>query len=475
VSSVATGTALPGQGADGVIRVDHFVRGRVVTGGAVKYTSRDMGVDFATPEIDLNELVTPRSELPPLLDVPTAEIIDFLLELGARLDFDTNTHLQEACDLIVATNPLPRRIIENLFRRAKDRLTPEGLWGNIDANFDDRAALDGWVERTDAHGNRISLRAFPPRMVHMLAGNSPSGCVASIAEGALVKAINVFKMPSSDPFSAIAVLKTMAEIDPAHPVVRSMSAVYWRGGDERIERALYRPQFFDRIAAWGGGSAIDNIIKYLGPGLQLVSFDPKSSISMIGPEAFTSAGAIAEVAEAAATDVAIFNQEACLASRFIFVEGEREGVEEFCEQLQQRLTVERHTTSEYAMPLDIETREEIEMLSLMDDECKVWGKADGRGLVILTAEPVEFHPSNKTANVVHVGSLDDAVRYVNVATQTIGMYPPERKRAMRNRLASAGAQRVVRLGSAASHAIGSPHDAMYPLQRFVHWMTDEDL
>ena len=193
---------------------------------------------------------------------------------------------------------------------------------------------------------------------------------------------------------------------------------------------------------------------------------------MVGPEAFTLAATIAEVAEAAATDVAIFNQEACLASRFIFVEGEREGVEQFCEQLQQRLTVERHTASEFAMPLDIETREEIEMLSLMDDECMVWGKADGRGLVILTAEPVEFHPSNKTANVVHVGSLDDAVRYVNVATQTIGMYPPERKQAM---LASAGAQRVVRLGSAANHAIGSPHDAMYPLQRFVHWITDEDL
>ena len=42
------------------------------------------------------------------------------------------------------------------------------------------------------------------------------------------------------------------------------------------------------------------------------------------------------------------------------------------------------------------------MLQVMDDECKVWGKTDGRGLVILTDEPVDFHPSNKTANVVHV-------------------------------------------------------------------------
>ncbi len=122
-------------------------------------------------------------------------------------------------------------------------------------------------------------------MIHMLAGNSPAGCVSSIAQGALVKAINVFKMPSSDPFTCVAMLRTMAEIDPDHPVVRSMSAVYWRGGDERIERTLYRPQYFDKIVAWGGGDAINNVIKYLGPGLQLVSFDPKTSISMIGPRA----------------------------------------------------------------------------------------------------------------------------------------------------------------------------------------------
>jgi hypothetical protein len=107
-------------------------------------------------------------------------------------------------------------------------------------------------------------------------------------------------------------------------------------------------------------------------------------------------------------------------------------------------------------------------------DAQVWGEPDGRGLVILTDEPVDFHPSNKTANVVHVASLDEAVRHVNVATQTIGVYPRERRKALRDRLASAGAQRVVELGNAAKGILGAPHDAMYPLQRFVHWMSDED-
>jgi hypothetical protein len=289
----------------------------------------------------------------------------------------------------------------------------------------------------------------------------------------MVKAINVFKMPSSDPFTCVAMLRTMAEVDPGHPVVKSMSAVYWKGGDERIERTLYRPQYFDRIVAWGGGDAINNVIKYLGPGIQLVSFDPKTSISMIGPEGFQSEAVIAEIAELAATDVTVFNQEACLASRFIFVEGERSGIEAFCAKLQERMAVDRFSASADSPPPPADIKDEVEMLSLMDD-ARIWGKADGRGLVVLTQEPVGFHPGNKTANVVHLDSLDDAIRHVNVATQTIGVYPPERKRALRDRLASAGAQRVVRLGGAARHVLGGPHDAMYPLQRFVHWMSDED-
>lgn len=472
----AADTTLPADqaAAQKPIRVDHFIRGKVIEGGAVIHRSRDLGVDFATPEIDLNALVTPRAELPPLLDVKVSEIIDFLVACGERLELDKNPYLQEALEHIVATNPLPRRIVENLFRRARHFLTREGLQCSIDTNFINPKALDEWVERTDVRGNRGALRAFPPRMIHMLAGNSPTGCISSIAQGALVKAINLFKMPSSDPFTCVAMLRTMAEVDADHPVVRSMSAVYWRGGDARIEGTLYRPQYFDKIVAWGGGDAIKNVIKYLGPGLQLVSFDPKTSISMIGAEGFRSDAVIEEIAERAAQDVTVFNQEACLASRFIFAEGERDGIEKFCAKLQERLAVDRDMASEVAHPLPVDVREEIEMLPLMDDSCKVWGKADGRGLVILTDEPVDFHPSNKTANVVHVRSLDDAVRYVNVATQTIGMYPPERKKLMRDRLASAGAQRVVRLGGAAKHVMGGAHDGMLPLQRFVHWMSDED-
>jgi hypothetical protein len=475
----ATIAAPPQASAEGitgdVVRAPFFIRGRLIDADDARHVSRDLGVTFASPTLSLDRLVTPRSEPGPLFDVPLTEIIDFLVATGERLDIRTNTHLQECAARTAATNPLPRRIIENTYRRPGQFMTRSALEYHVKVQLGDRAFLDGWVERTDPLGQKSRVRAFPPRLVHMIAGNSPSGAVMTIAQGALVKAVNLIKMPSSDPFTAVAILRTMAEIDPDHPVVRAFSAVYWRGGDESIERTLYRPQYFDRIVGWGGGEAINNVIKYLGPGLQLISFDPKVSISMIGPEAFASDAVMDDVAERTANDVTVFNQEACLASRFIFAEGPIDRIDRFCGKLLARLAVEREYAAAKAPPLPADMREEIEVLQAMDDNFRVWGRADGSGMVIRSPEPVDFHPTNKTANVVPVASLADAVRYVNVATQTVGIYPDHRKAELRDRLAGSGAQRIVRLGSAVRNCLGSPHDAMYPLARFVHWTVDEDI
>lgn len=459
-----------------ILSAPFVVRGRLVEGDTARYRSRDLGIDFTTPAIDLDVLIAPRSESPPLLDVPLSEIIDFLVLVGERLALDSNPHMQHALDLVAETNPLPRRVVENLYRTAPEMLNRDSLRSQVDSNFADPAVLDGWVGRTDAAGNSGAIRAFPPRMVHMLAGNAPAGCLASIAQSALVKGISLFKMPSSDPFTTVAVLRTMAEIDPEHPVVRSMSAVYWAGGDEAIERTIYRPQYFDKIVAWGGGPAINSVIRYLGPGIQLVSFDPKSSISMIGREVFATDEALADVAERVAADTCVYNQEACLASRFVFLETtDQEQARQFCQALLARLGVERVFGSAVAPLPPAEIRDEVEVMAAMGDEVQVFGRFDGRGMVLLSAAPVDFHPSNKMSNVVMVESLDDAVRHVNVATQTIGVYPFARKAELRDPLAAAGGQRVCRVGTANGHVAGGPHDAMYPLARLVHWMGDDDI
>ena len=456
-----------------VVSAPFFARGELVEGSDAVHRSRDLGVHFATPRINLDQVVQPRTEVPPLLNVPLAEIIEFLVETGRRMIHPDNRFMRECIDRMSRTHVLPRRVLEAQVQGAAAYLDKRLLNTVVGQNFPNPKALDDWIPHQDYTGRRSFVRAFAPRLVHVLPGNSPGVAVKSIAQGAMVKAINLFKMSSSDPFTTVAILRTMADIDPHHPIVKSMSAVYWRGGDTSVERVLYRPQYFDKIVAWGGGDAINNVIQYLGPGLQLVSFDPKTSISIVGKEAFASDQTLDKAADLASADVMVLNQEACVASRFIYVEGGHDSVDRFCAKLHERI-VERAASSGDARPLDMELREQIETLMLLDDDYRVWGKTDGRGCVIRSDEPVEFHPINKTVNVVCVPSLDEAVKHVNVATQTVGFYPFNRMADYRDRLASGGAQRIVRLGEAGPSTIGNPHDAMYPLHRFVHWMAHED-
>lgn len=459
--------------AEPIVSAPFFLRGEVVEGQDVIQRSRDLGVTFATPAIDLNRAVHPRTEVPPLLNVPLAEIIDFLVETGQRMLAPDNVHMQECFDRMASTHILPRNVVETVAKHAVAYLDKRILMAEVEQNFPDPKALDGWVPKQDFTGRKSFVRAFGPRLIHVLPGNSPGVAVKSVAQGAMVKGVNLFKMSSADPFTMVAILRTMADIDPNHPIVKSMSAVYWRGGDDTVERVLYRPQYFDKIVAWGGGDAINNVIKYLGPGFQLVSFDPKTSISMVGGEAFESDDTLALAADLASADVMTLNQEACVASRFLYVEGDRADVERFSAKLQERIA-DRAAVSGDIRPLDLDMREQIETLTLMDDEFTVVGKPDGKGLVVCSEEPVDFHPINKVANVVRVDSLDDAVRWVNVATQTVGFYPFHRMPDYRDRLASGGAQRIVHLGEAGPSTIGNPHDAMYPMHRFVHWMAHED-
>lgn len=450
-----------------------FVQGKVVEGAGQVHRSRDLGVDFATPKLDLNALVHPRTEVPPLLNTPLAEIIDFLHEAGQKLADPNNPHVQPSIEHMAKVSLQPRGAIEFMIRNSAEYLDKRTLWELVEQNFPNPKALDEWVPHTDHTGRRSFIRAYAPRLIHVLPGNAPAQGVRSIAQSALVKSVSLFKMASADPFSTVAFLRTLADVDPDHAVVRSMSAVYWRGGEESVEKVLFRPQYFDKLVAWGGGDAIQNVMKYIGPGFQLVSFDPKTSISMVGKEAFADEETMIRAATLNARDVAMANQEACVCSRFTFIEANEEDADRYSKVLAEQIRVDMMGEGT-PRPLEADLKEQIETLRMMDDDYSVFGKLDGRGVAIRSDEPVDFHPLRKTSNVVTVPSLDAAMKYVNVATQTVGVFPFNRMPELRDRLASGGAQRVVRLGEAGPSTIGNPHDAMYPLHRFVHWMANED-
>jgi hypothetical protein len=448
------------------IAVPHVIKGDVI-----ETVSESFGA-FTCPKLDLDQLVWPRSAPGPAFDTPIRDVIAFLVEVGKALDYDKSARLQEALEHSLPFSTLGRRILETTYRAIPHFFAREALEFQIEQETG-WEAIDGWATVTKPNGEVSRVRAFPPRLAHIVAGNTPAVTVTTIVRGALSKGVHLLKLPSNDLFTASAVLRTMVDLAPDHPTTRSFSAVYWRGGDERVESAIMRPQYFDKLVVWGADSAVHGAQRYAGPGFEIVSFDPKVSISFLGREAYRSDDALNDAAERAAIDVSIFNQDACAASRFIYAEGEIEEVDGFCERLARELRIERPLASAAAAPLPGDLKQEVECLRDLEPIYRLWGDTLGGGLVIRSEDPVDFYPISKTVNVVPVPNLREAVRRSNVATQTVGIYPGERAADLRDSLASMGVQRIVTLGEVASGMEGLPHDGFYPIRRVMRWVLDE--
>ena len=447
------------------LSVPHIIKGVLVEGDEVEHGR------LRTPAIDLDDLVWSRREPGPAFDTPLDEVIDLLVEVGSRLDPDTNVWLAESMRWAGLSGRLTPRLLEYSYRGLGELFSRRSLEFQIDTELG-RERLDGWAAIADPWGGTHRVRAYSPRLAHVVAGNTPGTAAVTIVRGALTRGVNLMKLGSDDPLTASAILRTMAEVAPNHPILQSFTAVYWRGGDQRIEGAVFRPQYFDKLVAWGGEAAIRNALSYVGPGFELVAFDPKVSISLLGREALATDVSMKESAAAAATDVAIYNQDACASSRFIYAEGNLEQLAPWCQLLAAELGVDRPLSDGSGVPVPTDVREEVDALRFLAPDYQVFGAYE-TGVVVLSEDPVDFHPAGKVVNVVALPDLDDALEHVTVATQTIGIYPPERGAVMRDALASAGMQRLVTLGQVATKVPGIPHDGFFPLNRLMRWLVDD--
>ena len=162
---------------EAVVSAPFFYRGEVVAGSEQTHRSRDLGVTFATPRLELDKAVAPRTEVPPLLNVPVADIIDFLVETGQRLAAPDNDYVQECFDRMAATHVLPRSVVEAVGKHAVTYLDRRILTAELEQNFPDPRALDGWVSKRDFTGRRSFVRAFGPRLIHVLPGNFPASAL----------------------------------------------------------------------------------------------------------------------------------------------------------------------------------------------------------------------------------------------------------------------------------------------------------
>ena len=469
-----------------VFTVPLVLRGELIDDASLEFGGRRGGVRFKTPDISQHlakvTLSTP-SRMADLYALSLDDILDFLAELGQRLQLSSNPYLQDsfalACETTGYSESILRHQYENIpyfFDRDEMAMMVERSCG--------RDCLEGWVAQPGGMpGVSARVRAFGSRCVHIIAGNAPIVSILTVIRNAFTRSDCVIKTPSNDPLTAVALARTMIDMAPDHPLSRHLSVAYWKGGDETVESQIYDPRKIEKIIAWGGLNSIKHITRYLQPGIDLITQDPKLSGTIIGREAFVDEGTLSSVARRLALDVGAQNQEGCVSARVIYVESgtDEEGLEranrlgDLTFDAIQKLPV---TLSTPHKDFDINLKAEIDAIRLMDEEYRVYGGKQNGGAVIVSQEdiPVDFSRdlACRVGNIVPIDDVQTAVRSVNAYTQTIGVFPESLKERLRDQLAFQGAQRLVSLGGAATvqHNM-ERQDAIEGVRRMLKWVTEE--
>lgn len=473
-----------------------LVRGRKITNDLVEYKGRFGGV-FKTPDTKkyLTELVLSNPlDMRDIRDLPTAEIIDYLVNLGKRLCIDNNSYLQDAFAVGVETSGLTASVLEGIYQQLPTFFEKSLLQNMVDKRLGGSRYLDTWVRQdgskvdfsglnTESNSPKYEIRAFGQRSVHVVAGNVPAVSAITVIRNALTKSDAIIKLPSNDPLTASAIVQTMIDMDPNHPVTRHITCAYWKGGNEEIEKLLYLPQNISRICAWGGMASIQHIKKYLQPGILLVPFDPKLSASIIDGSILKNSDQFENVAIRQAIDFGVFNQNACLNARVVYVKCDPDN-EETIESLnvfgQAVYTALQQLPQNISSPtekINLDLQEQIDGIRYEDDFYKVIGEDLRNGMVIVSQfdDTVDFSDMlcNRVINIVPISSYHEIIQRMGASTQTVGVYPEWVKGIIKDDLPFTGVQRVVSLGSAANAVMAGPHDAIEPMRMSLNWVTNE--
>ncbi|WP_340313436.1 acyl-CoA reductase [Rhizorhabdus argentea] len=465
------------------LEIPLIIRGQVIRDNWVSFPGRHGSVTLKTPDVKayIDQIVLKNpSDLKDLYAITMDEILDYLDELGQRLDPAKNPHMRTAMEVAASTSGHSPEMLNYMYRNMTNILRRDFVAEALEQNVG-LAHLEGWV-RTSLHDRATAVRAYGARAVHINAGNGAVITLQGVMTNAVLRSDAIMKNPSNDPYTGTAIALTMIEMAPDHPLTKHLTVAYWKGGDAAFESKLYRPTNVEKIVAWGGFASMEHIRAYVGPGMDLIALDPKISGSMIGREAFADSETMRKVAASLAKDVGYFNQEGCISARVVYAQSgtDPNGLDrltEFGKLVNEEIAKLPVELSSPHPAFDRGLREEIDGIRYSNAFRIIGCQGDDGGVIVsLDPEPVDFSDNLgcRVVNLVPVDEIDEALAHVTIHTAAIGIYPDELKEAVREECALRGAQRLTSLGFATAEGAAQPHDAMEPMRRMARWVVMEE-
>ena len=211
--------------------------GKVIEDYSETHSGR-FGESFRTPDPNkyLGDLILRNryKGMQPLYQLSLDEIVEYLVELGKRLDIETNPYLQWAKEIGTVFTNQAVEINTLMYKRLQQHFEPAFLEDVISTIG--RESLEGWVDYTLCEGKRCSVRPVGVPTVHIIAGNGNIVGVITLIRNALIRGHAIVKIPSNELGTPVALARTMIDMAPDHPLTKAFNVAYWKRAVEAADK-----------------------------------------------------------------------------------------------------------------------------------------------------------------------------------------------------------------------------------------------
>jgi hypothetical protein len=226
----------------------------------------------------------------------------------------------------------------------------------------------------------------------------------------VVKAPVFCKLASGEPLFAVLYHDSLAELCP--PLADCVALAYWPGGSGGLEEVLF--EACDAVILYGGLRSLATLRQAIPAGRRVIEHGHKLGFGYIGAECLGRAG-LDDLLERVSYDVAMFDQQACLAPHCYYLErGGEVAPREFAEALSAAMERQRERLPRGEVQLGeaaavTRLRAAAEYYTLLDGRAQAFPAAGPADFTVLYEDDPAFvvSPLNRVLYVKPVSSLDE--------------------------------------------------------------------
>ncbi|MBI3596827.1 MAG: hypothetical protein HY203_06710 [Nitrospirae bacterium] len=430
----------------------------------------------------INQLLAAQEQY--LSKQPTTAILELIDAAVARW-LKPDDPVREMAELVLPNiTGLSPAMIRLGLTRTLEGYRKDALYRILRQELGDAHLLDEF--RPKKENPTCLTRAVGPRITtNILAGNIPGLGIADLIATLLVKSACICKVSSHEPFSAALFAQTLVQIEPR--MAYCLAVLGWAGG--RPEAKSLEEVAFDRselVTVTGTDEAVEAVRRAVAHRQpvsgRFIGYGHRVSLGLIGREALDN---LKSVAQAAALDVAMYDQQGCLSPHLFYVEtGGSHFPRQFAKALAQELNRLEHELPRG--PLDTPTASKLHQIRSVaeikqadGEEVVVFGSETGTlWTVIYEADPAfVLSPLYRTVRVkpiddlMHVPPLLESWRpYL----QAVGIVVAETRRLrLAEALGRTGASRICPVGRMQQPPAGWPQDGKRFIADRVRWVDLE--